>query len=145
MSVKALFHVFDLAVNGRPQEIELSFEYSGLVRVFGGAGGASICFSPVPMSSCDLGEYGRQGIFDVSHESSFNDVVGSELKSVAVVKSFAMDAPVGVVFSFLNGSSVSVINLGDELFIFDQLSADLIFSEGLSFVSLDVRGGEGLQ
>lgn len=134
LSVNALFHVFCDQRDSAPQEIELIFENSKPGKLYGGPDGASLCFSLSPISSCDLGEYGRQDIFCVSAELYFSDVVGSRLVSASLVQSLAEDTAAGVNLTFHNGFCLSILNLGDDIFIYKNIPEEIAISEGLSLI-----------
>lgn len=108
LSVNALFHVFATERDSTPQEIAFFFENSDAGKVYGGPDGASICFSLDPISSCDLGEYGRQDIFCISGELYFSAVVGRRLVSASLVQSLLEDVVAGVALSFDNGLGISI-------------------------------------
>lgn len=136
LSVNALFHVFSSERDSAPQELCLLFENSEIGKLYGGPDGASICFSLNPISSCDLGEYGRQDIFNISGERYFFDVVGRRLVSASLVQSLAEDVVIGVALSFDNGFCLSILNLGDELFVYDEIPEEIVISEGVSLISV---------
>ncbi|WP_296187710.1 hypothetical protein [Pseudomonas sp. UBA1879] len=136
LSVNALFHVFSSERDSAPQEVGLLFESSEVGKLYGGPDGASICFSLNPISSCDLGEYGRQDIFCISGELYFSDVVGRRLVSVSLVQSLAENVVIGVVLSFDNDFCLSILNLGDELYIYDKIPEEIVISEGVSLASV---------
>jgi len=136
LSVNALFHVFSSERDSAPQEVGLLFENSEIGKLYGGPDGASICFSLNPISSCDLGEYGRQDVFNVSGELYFSDIVGGKLVSASLVQSLAEDVIIGVAFSFDNGFCLSILNLGDELFVYDEIPEEIVISEGVSLISV---------
>lgn len=135
-SVNALFHVFSAERDTAPQEVGLLFENAEIGKLYGGPDGASLCFSLIPISSCDLGEYGRQDIFYISGEPYFSDVVGRKLVSASLVQSLAEYVVVGVALSFDNGFCLSILNLGDELFVYDEIPEEIVISEGLSLISV---------
>lgn len=136
LSVNALFHVFSSERDSAPQELCLLFENSEIGKLYGGPDGASICFSLNPISNCDLGEYGRQDIFNISGERYFSDVVGRRLVSASLVQSLAEDVVIGVALSFDNGFFLSILNLGDELFVYDEIPEEIVISEGVSLISV---------
>lgn len=136
LSANALFHVFSSERDSAPQEIGLLFENSEIGKVYGGPDGASICFSLNPISNCDLGEYGRQEIFCISGELYFSDVVGRDLVSASLVQSLAENVVIGVVLSFDDDFCLSILNLGDELFIYDEIPEEIVISEGVSLTSV---------
>lgn len=136
LSVNALFHVFSFERDSAPQEVGLLFENSEIGKLYGGPDGASICFSLNPISNCDLGEYGRRDIFNISSELYFSDVVGRRLVSASLVQSLAEDVVIGVALSFDNGFCLSILNLGDELFVYDEIPEEIVISEGVSLISV---------
>lgn len=136
LSVNALFHVFSSERDSAPQEVSLQFENSQIGKFYGGPDGASLCFSLNPISNCDLGEYGRQDIFCISGELYFSDVVGRKLVSASLVHSLVEGVVVGVALSFDNGFCLSILNLGDELFVYDKIPEEIVISEGVSLISV---------
>jgi hypothetical protein len=136
LSVNALFHIFASERDSSPQEVGLLFDDSEAGKLYGGPDGASLCFSLSPIFGCDLGEYGRQDTFCVSGEPYFSNVVGRRLVSASLVQSLAEEAVVGVSLSFDSGFCLSILNLGDELFVYDEIPEEIVISEGLSLISV---------
>ncbi|MFF7707571.1 hypothetical protein [Pseudomonas sp. NPDC007930] len=136
LSVNALSHVFSFERDSAFQEIALLFENSEAGKVYGGPDGSSIFFSLNPISSCDLGEYGRQEIFCISDELYFSDVVGKYLVSASLVQSLTENLVIGVALSFDNDFCLFILNLGDELFIYDEIPEEIVISEGVSLTSV---------
>lgn len=134
LSVNALFHIFASERDFFPQEIGLQFDDAELGKLYGGSDGASLCFSFHPIVGCDLGEYGRQDVFCVSDELCFSNVVGRRLASASLVQSSAEEAVIGITLSFDNGARLSILNLGDELFVYDEIPEEIMISEGLGFI-----------
>ncbi|MDE3739083.1 hypothetical protein PSH28_20980 [Pseudomonas resinovorans] len=136
LSVSALFHVFASERDSFPQEVGLLFEGSEVGKLYGGRDGASLSFSLSPIVGCDLGEYGKQDIFCVSGEPCYSSVVGRKLASASLVQSSVEEAVVGVVLSFDSGPCLSILNLGDELFVYNKIPEKIVISEGLSLISV---------
>lgn len=109
LSVNALFHGFSSEKDSAPQEVGLLFENSQMGKLYGASDGTSLCFSLSPISSCDLGEYGRLDIFCISGKIHFSDVVGSRLVLASLVKTLAEDLVIGVVLSFDNGFCLCIL------------------------------------
>ena len=94
-------------------------------------------FSLDPIVGCDLVKYGRQDVFCVSGEPYFLNVVEEKLLSASLVQSSVAEAVIGVALSFDGGSCLSVLNLGDELFVYDEIPVEIMRSEGLDLISVN--------
>jgi hypothetical protein len=136
LSVNALFLVFAAKRESEPQEICFLFEDSEAGRFYGGSDGASLCFSLNPIAECDLGEYGKLVTFCVSSEAYFSSVVGEKILSASLVHSSMDEAMIGVVLTFGSGSRLSILNFGDEFFVYNDIPLELIASEKLKFISV---------
>lgn len=136
LSVDALFHVFLFERDSAPQEVGLIFENSEFGKIYGDPDGASTCFSLSPIRGCDLGEYGRQQVFRISGELYFSDVVGNKLVSASLVWSSRENVVIGVALSFDNGFCLSILNFGDELFVYDEIPEEIMISEGVRLASV---------
>ncbi|WP_458718229.1 hypothetical protein [Pseudomonas gregormendelii] len=136
LSVNALLHIFASERDSSPQEFGLLFDDSEVGRFYGGPDGASLCFSLSPFFSCDLGEHGKQDIYCVSAKPYFSNVVGRRLVSASLVQSLAEKTVVGVALSFDSGFRLSILNLGDELFVYDAIPKDIVMSEELILISV---------
>ncbi|UMZ12297.1 hypothetical protein I9018_00890 [Pseudomonas sp. MPFS] len=134
LSVSALFHIFASERDSFPQEIGLFFEYSEVGKLYGGRDGASLSFSLSQIVGCDLGEYGKQDILCVSDEPCYFSVVGRKLASASLVQSSVEEAVIGVVLSFDSGTCLSILNLGDELFVYDEVPEEIVISEAVSLI-----------
>lgn len=134
--VNALFHVLGSERGSSPQEISFQFDASEPGRLYCGSDGASICFSLSPIVGCELGEYGEQVVYCISSESCFSNVVGDRLISASSINSSAEEAIVGISLSFYKGCQLSVLNLGDELYVYGEVPEEIIISEGLEFISV---------
>ncbi|MEW6460989.1 MAG: hypothetical protein AB1459_07680 [Pseudomonadota bacterium] len=95
----------------------------------------SLDFSLAAMVNVDLGQYGREEVSPISTEELFG-VVGRKLISAYLVRSSASEAFSGVSLFFEEGASVSVVNLGDELYINKIISPEIVMSEGLKFIAV---------
>lgn len=129
-----MYHVLDSERDSFPQEIEFLFSGAQVGKVFGGSNGADLLFAQEAILSRDLGEYGRLDRFCVSDDFCFSKAVGSVLVSVLLVGSMVEDAIIGVSLSFSNGGILSVLNLGDEFFVYDHIPDNIRVSERLVFL-----------
>ncbi|MCF5821988.1 hypothetical protein GIV44_25890 [Pseudomonas syringae] len=77
-----------------------------------------------------------EDIFCISDEPLFSDVVGSRLASVKLLKSLTEEAVIGLFLSFDNKSNLCILNLGDELFVYDHLPESIVTDEQLSLISV---------
>ncbi|AXA55784.1 hypothetical protein CEQ51_16460 [Pseudomonas thivervalensis] len=136
LSVNAIFHVFASRRDSFPQEVSFQFYGSEAGKLYGGGDGSSLLFSLDPIVGCDLGKYGRQDVFCVSGEPYFLNVVEEKLLSASLVQSSVAEAVIGVALSFDGGSCLSVLNLGDELFVYDEIPVEIMRSEGLDLISV---------
>ncbi|MCF5471052.1 hypothetical protein [Pseudomonas syringae] len=136
ISINALFHVLASEKDSSPKEVSFIFDDAEVGKIYGGSDGATLCFSFKPLCSCDLGEYGMEDIFCISDEPLFSDVVGSRLASVKLLKSLTEEAVIGLFLSFDNKSNLCILNLGDELFVYDHLPESIVTDEQLSLISV---------
>lgn len=136
LSASVLIHVLAVKKDIFPQEVGLFFEGHVPARIYGGSNGASLCLSSGEVVGCDLGEYGKKVVFCASDEPCFSNVVGQRLVSVSTVKSSVENEMIGLVFSFDNETSLAILNLGDELFVYTKIPEEIIASEGLIFILL---------
>jgi len=133
---KALFHIFNGACSRMPQEISLLFGECEFGKVYCSSDGESISFSLSALVGRDLGEYGENEIFPISNNKPFVEVMQKKLISVSVLYSVECKKEVGIFFVFENNNSFSIINLGDELFIFDCLPENIVVEERLSLIGV---------
>jgi len=131
---KALFHVFNGTCDAMPQEIFLLFGECEFGKVHCSSDGESISVSLSALVGSDLGEYGRNEIFSISKNKPFVEVMQKKLISVSVLCSPEHKKEVGIFFVFENNHSFSIINLGDELFVFDCLPENIVTEEKLSLI-----------
>jgi len=135
ISVWGLFYIFEEERVYPAQRLYFSFEESHLGSVGCASDGMSLDFSLAAMVNIDLGEYGREEFFPILNEELF-DVVGRKLISAYIVRSSASEAFSGVSLVFEEGVSVSILNLGDELYIDKTISPEIVVSEGLKFIAV---------
>ena len=136
LSVNALFHVFASIRSEDTQDIALLFEGSVPGKFYGCSDGASLCFSLSPLVGCDLGEYGQMTIFCVSDEIPFSSIVGKKLASASFVYSTMDKIMLGIVLSFNMDTCLSILHLGDRIFVYNDIPLGLIASERLKFISV---------
>lgn len=135
ISLWGLFYVFEEERIYPAQRLCFYFEGSHLGSVGCASDGMSLDFSLTAMVNVDLGEYGRQEVFPILSEELFG-VVGKKFISAYLVYSSASEAFSGISLIFEGEISVSILNLGDELYIDKDISSEIVVSEGLKFIAV---------
>ncbi|MEZ1318098.1 hypothetical protein QIW53_18920 [Pseudomonas fluorescens] len=136
LSVNALLHVFGSERSSAPQEISLQFENAQAGRIYCGSDGFTLCLSNEPIIECDLGEYGELTNFCISDDGCFADFIGLRLLSASVIQSSACGKIIGINFLFESDCCLSILNLGDELFVYEEIPQEIIASEDLELIPL---------
>src|SRR5450830_1175323 len=136
LSVNILVHVFSEKKDTSPQQIGLFFDGCAPIRMYGGNNGASLCVSLGDVVGVDLGEYGKQIVFCASSEPCFSSVVGRRLVSVSTIHSSVENELIGLFFLFDDEACLSILNLGDEIFVYGKIPEEIIAGEGLSLILL---------
>lgn len=132
LSVAALFYVSNSERDSSPLEVGLLFDNLRFGKFYGDNDGATLCFSLSSLVECDLGEYGKKSVFCISKENPFSNVVGRKLISPMLAISNVENTIVGAYLLFDNNKSISILNLGDEIFIYGEIPDGIIKSEGLN-------------
>lgn len=135
LSVWGLFYIFEEERVFPAQKLCFFFEGAQLGSVGCASDGMSLDFSLAAMVNVDLGQYGREEVSPISTEELFS-VVGRKLISAYLVRSSASEAFSGVSLVFEEGASVSVVNLGGELYINKIISPEIVMSEDLKFIAV---------
>lgn len=133
-SVFALVYVYDDEKNfNNFQEISLSFlsDFNG--RLLCGNDGASIDWDILSIEESNLGSYGENIIEDVSQFGLWSNLINKVLISASFIFSTAEKCCIGIQFDFDNNGQVSIINLGDELYVFSTIPENIINSQKISF------------
>ena len=110
-------------------------------KIYGSSCGDALHFSFDPLAEFDMEEHGSVKISCVSNEPCFMDVVGCNLESAFVVKSLQFEDAedeLGVQMQFCGNHKLSILNLGDELYIFNEIPEKLI--EAYKLVFAPVKG-----
>lgn len=133
ISLQGLFYIFEEEKIYPAQMLCFNFEDSHLGSIGCASDGMSLDLSLAPITNVDLGEYGRQEIFSILSEESFG-IVGKILTAAYLVHSSASETVSGVILNFEEERSISILNLGDELYIDKAISPEIVTSEGLKFI-----------
>jgi len=83
----------------------------------------------------DLGEYGKHEVVCVSKVSPFFGAVQKKMISASLL--YGEGKKVGFLLGFEENNSFVVLNLDDEIFIFDKLPENIESEEGFIFVEID--------
>jgi hypothetical protein len=129
LRAKALMYVSLDETYIKPSEISLSFEELLEGKFFCASDGSSIAFSFEQLKPVSLGEYGKTNVYDLISDEKFSAVLGQEMQNVQMVRSKFERTICGIQFSFHSGSCLSVLNLGDDLYMFNEIPNDLMREE----------------
>ena len=133
-SVRASIHVYEgVGDYDNPQELEIQFSSGGRRKFRCSNDGVSIDSDPTELVDCDMAEYGKQVIEDLSDSPIWKDVISRALVGAVLIRSSVASSVVGVQFRFEGGLAVSVLNLGDELYIFQEIPSQLISDQEIEF------------
>jgi hypothetical protein len=124
-SVQGLVYMLHVEDIEHPQELFFEFEGAGISRKIScGQDGSSLVVCNKPMIDGDLGEYGKQIIKDISQHSIFNiqysifnGLIGQKLSCFNAIYSEIEQCVIGFSFIFYNYGQISLLNLGDEIYI----------------------------
>ncbi|EED9464934.1 hypothetical protein NWL46_003898 [Salmonella enterica] len=136
-NVNGLIYVYDVPDLGAPQQLELIFLGENKNIAFKcGQDGASLELINSPMQEKDLGEYGKEIIMDLSNSSLFQEVIGKTLCRFYMVYSETEQKVIGTKLVFDDGLTLVIVNLGDEIKVFDSLSMDYERDEKINYVDV---------
>ncbi|MBN3057636.1 MULTISPECIES: hypothetical protein [Pectobacterium] len=122
--VKGVIYFFETPDLEHPQQLQLIFSNTEKAVSFRcGKDGSTLELTDSPVQENDLGEYGKEIIMDLSSSISFVDYIGKFLLTVYSIFSSVEDAYIGIKLVFEGGLNLIVVNIGDEINIFDSLSS----------------------
>ncbi|MBA5235547.1 hypothetical protein H2Y54_03125 [Pectobacterium aroidearum] len=122
--VKGVIHFFETPDLEHPQQLQLIFSRTEKAVSFRcGKDGSTLELTGSPVQENDLGEYGKEIIMDLSSSMSFVDYIGKFLLTVYSIFSSVEDAYIGIKLVFEGDMNLIVVNIGDEINIFDSLSS----------------------
>jgi len=98
-----------------------------------GGDGASLELTSSPLLESDIGEYGNEGIVDISANEPFYECIGRKLAELHLIFSSVEDANIGVRFNFEDGEGFCVVNWGDEINIMKCLPDAFEKNEGVKY------------
>ena len=136
-SVNGLIYVYDAPDLGSPQQLQLVFcdTYQNIVCRCG-LDGASLELIDSPMQEKDLGEYGKEVIMDLSNSYLFQKAFGKILLKFYVICSEIEQQIIGVKLVFDEGFKLVIINLGDEIKVFNSLLREYERDEKIYYIDV---------
>ncbi|WP_409308718.1 hypothetical protein [Pectobacterium sp. B1J-3] len=137
LDVRGLIYVFDKPDFYHPQKLQ--FIFSNTEKLFSfmcSKDGSSLELTDSPIQESDLGEYGKEIIMDLSNITLFIDYIGKRLLEIYSIFSSVEDAFVGIKFVFEGDLNLIIVNLGDEINIFNSLPPLYEHDEGIKYQSL---------
>ena len=136
-NVNGLVYVYEAPDLEHPQQLQLIF--SGVNREVSlrcGNDGATLVLTELPMQESDLGEYGKEVIMNMSDSCLFYRCIGRIVAKVFAIYSDTEKAIVGIKLVFDGGLDLIIINLGDELNIFNSLPLQYIQEECINYLEV---------
>lgn len=139
-SVFALIYVYDNQEDiNSPQAIYFEFnnEHVGCIKC--ASDGESIDCDFKLTTEVDLGMYGKEILKDISTINPWREVIGDNLNNcylLLVDSNFCL----GVRLQFQSGKSVDIVNLGDELYVYDSLPESIIQAEKIVIKKISQNG-----
>ncbi len=129
IEVIALVHVFKEHEDiNSPQAIYLVIENNMSGSIECESDGESIAYNPEIPAEVDLGEHGKTVLKNISNTGSWSKCVGNILDSSFLLLA-DNDVCIGARLLFQSGNSIDIVNLGDELCIYDSLPKNIIEEE----------------
>lgn len=134
ISALALIYVYDSEEKIlSPQELLLVFEHKRQVTLMCSNDGESLILDSRKLEPTNLGEYGKEIIRDISYLPCWKNLIGQTLTKIFIIKSLGKPCLIGLKFSFENDLSVIVVNLGDEIFMFEFLPEEIAQEEEIIY------------
>ncbi|WP_125557873.1 hypothetical protein [Pseudoalteromonas rubra] len=128
LSVFALVHTFDGEMDcTSPQELLFLFEGEFQFRVMCHQDGESIHVDSQPLVEVDMGAHGRNILCNCYDDKSFAHGVGKPVENIELIVSDKIIF--GMLLLFSGGGSIVILNLGDDLYVYDELPGDIIEEE----------------
>lgn len=119
-SVEALVYVYgDVENIEHPQAVSLKFSLSEPSIIECASDGDSIKVSRGEIVESNLEEFGSEIIKDFSTHEIWSNFIGKRVSSSFLFES-AGQVKTGIGLEFEDGKSIHILNLGDELFIFNN-------------------------
>ncbi|MBS9438121.1 hypothetical protein EAE91_13435 [Photorhabdus noenieputensis] len=137
-SVYGLIHIYDIVDVEHPQELSIEFCEidNSPKKLLCGPNGTSIVLCEGELSENDLGEYGKEIVMDLSNLKIFDGLIGKPLSYINTIYSEIEQDIIGFMFVFYNYGQFSVMNLGDEIYMFNHIPDSLLKDEEISLIKV---------
>lgn len=116
-----------------PQLLDLQFLSCGHGILGCSPDGSSIDWQNDFLVNTDLGELGEERVEDVSKMEMWQNTIHKVLRNVEIIRSEVDGSDIGIRFSFDGVICRSIFNLGDDLYIFDEIPKEILKEERLTF------------
>ncbi|CAI0787047.1 hypothetical protein [Serratia quinivorans] len=136
-NVNGLVYIYEAPDLDHPQQLQLIF--SGINREVSfqcGKDGATLVLTELPMQESDLGEYGKEVIMNMSDSCLFYRCIGRIVGKVFAIYSDTENTIVGIKLFFDSGIDLIIINLGDELNVFNSLPLQYVQEECINYLEI---------
>ncbi|MCW7547869.1 hypothetical protein OO184_07950 [Photorhabdus sp. APURE] len=138
-SVYGLIYIYDIADVEHPQELSIKFceTDNSPKKLLCSPNGTSIVLCKGELRESDLGEYGKETVMDLSNFKIFDGLIGKPLSYVNAIYSEIEQDIIGFMFVFYDYGQFSVMNLGDEIYMFNHIPDSLLKDEGISLIKVN--------
>lgn len=137
LEIRGLIYIFDVPDFAHPQQLQFIFsKTANVISLKCGKDGSTLELTEHPMQERDLGELGKESIIDISHIHPLANFIEKTLLKLFLIFSSVEDACVGLRLVFENQLSLFIMNIGDEINIFEALSTSYEKSEGIRYSEL---------
>ncbi|MDE8756042.1 hypothetical protein PZA22_16270 [Pectobacterium polaris] len=134
LGVRGLVYELDTPDFYHPQKLQFIFSNpEGLVNFVCGKDGSTLELTDSPIHESDLGEYGNEVIMDMSKFALFIDYAGKELLETYSIFSSIENSYVGIKLVFEGDLNLILVNVGDEINIFNSLPLSYEYDEGIKY------------
>lgn len=137
LGINGLIYMLEDPDFDHPQQLQLVFSKTGIADSLKcGKDGSTLELTDHPMQEKDLGDYGKETIIDISHINPFVKFIEKTLTEVFLIFSSVEDAYVGLRLNFEDNLSLFIVNIGDEINIFESLPISFEQNEGITYSKL---------